>query len=72
MIEYFGDMEITIGKKHSFLGMDIEVKDHVVKISMKKHLQKIIDDFESDTGEILDETVASIATHGLFDVNEEI
>ena len=72
MIEYFGDMEITIGEKHSFLGMEIKVKDHVVKISMKKHLQKIIDDFKSDTGEILDDTVASIATHGLFDVNEEI
>ena len=44
--------------------------DQVVVISMKKQLQKIKDEFERDTGEKLDDTVASIAAHGLFNVDE--
>ena len=36
-----------------------------------KQIQKIIKDFESEASEMLDETVASIASHGLFNVDEE-
>ena len=38
---------------------------------MMKQIQKIIKDFDSETGEILDETVASVVTHDLFSVDEE-
>ena len=51
--------------------MDIEVRDKIVRINMTKQIQKIIEDFESEIGEMLDEIVASVATHELFSVNEE-
>ena len=46
MIKEFGNMDISRGKDHSFLGMEIEVTDGVVKLSMKKQINKLITDFE--------------------------
>ena len=38
------------GKDHSFLGMEIEVTDGVVKLSMKKQINKLITEFETENG----------------------
>ena len=69
MTREFGDMEITRGKDHSFLGMEIDVSDGVVKLSMKKQINKLISDFETDYGN-LDTEVNSPANRQLFNVKE--
>ena len=67
MIKEFGDMEISRGKDHSFLGMEIEVTDGVVKLSMKKQINKLITDFEKEYG-CLDNKVSSPGNRQLFNI----
>ena len=67
MIREFGDMEISRGKDHSFLGMEIEVSDGIVKLSMKKQLNKLITDFEKEYG-CLDNEVSSPGNRQLFNI----
>jgi len=67
MIKEFGDMEISRGKDHSILGMEIEVTDGVVKLSMKKQINKLITDFETEYGS-LDNEASSPGNRQLFNI----
>ena len=58
----FGKMPQTRGDKHDFLGMNINLKDKKVKISMKKHIQKTTNTFMDD----ITRNVASPVTNYLF------
>jgi len=60
-------MEISRGKDHSFLGMEIEVNDGIVKLSMKKQINKFITDFEKEYG-CLDNEVCSPGNRQLFNI----
>ena len=68
MIKEFGEMTITTGNKHDFLGMKIEINgDKTVSIDMRQQLQKVVEEFEQyDT---VDANVVSPAAHYLFNVN---
>ena len=46
--EIFGKMPQKRGDEHKFLGMNIKFKEKKVKISMKKHIQKVINTFMDD------------------------
>ena len=46
--EKFGPMSRMRGEEHDFLGMNIKYKDGKIKIGMKKHLLKALDDFDED------------------------
>ena len=70
MIKEFGNMDISRGKDHSFLGMEIDVTDGVVKLSMKKQINKFITDFETEYGS-LDNEVSSPGNRQLFNVRED-
>ena len=39
--KHFGNLTVSRGKKHDYLGMDIEIKDKLVYISMKKKSKKL-------------------------------
>ena len=51
MIKEFGEMEISRGEDHSFLGMNFNIKDGYVEIEMKKQINNLITEFEMKTGE---------------------
>ncbi len=70
MIKEFGDMEISRGKDHSFLSMEIEVTDGVLKLSMKKQINKLITDFETEYGS-LDNEVSSPENRQLFNIRTD-
>jgi hypothetical protein len=60
-------MTIYRGKKHTFLGMDIEFLDNgKLKILMKGYIEEGIDDF----GEDVSRPAASPASKGLFDIDQ--
>ena len=66
---YFGDLTITRGKQHNFLGMDLTFNnDGTVKIEMKKQLEdtiKMVDE------RLLSNKVSSPASKKLFEVSED-
>ena len=64
----FGQMSQTRGKKHEFLGMDIEFKKNKVVISVKKHIQKAMDMFSEE----VTRTAGTPARSHLFDVDENV
>ena len=68
MIDEFGDMEITKGRTHDFLGMKIGInKDKTITVDMRQQLKQVIEEFEKyDT---IDENVATPAALFLFTVN---
>ena len=39
---HFGDLAVSRGSKYDFLGMDIEIKDKLVYISMKKQIEEAL------------------------------
>ena len=41
--KHFGELTVSRGKKHDFLGMDIEIKDRKVFISMKNQIAEAIE-----------------------------
>ena len=41
--KHFGDLTVSRGKKHDYLGMDIELKDGLVYIGMKKQLEEALE-----------------------------
>ena len=41
--QHFGDLTVTRGKKHDFLGMNLEIKERKVHINMKEQVQEAID-----------------------------
>ena len=65
---HFGDLTITKGRKHAFLGMNIEIReDGTVSYEMTDQLQEAIDAF----GEKIDGHVTSPANRYLFDTRED-
>ena len=68
---YFGDLVLTRGKAHTFLGIKFKITDDKkVEMSMKNQIQEGIDMIES-CGEELDTDVMSPAAKHLFMVNED-
>ena len=68
---HFGELTVTRGKVHRFLGMNITItEDKMLKIDMKEHLQEAIDMFEKIEGGEINEIVTSPARPKLRDVNE--
>ena len=64
---HFGEIQITRGKKHTFLGMNIQItEDKKIEIEMEDKLVEAIELF----GEELEGKVTSPAQHHLFQVNE--
>ena len=41
--KHFGELTVDRGKKHDFLGMDIEIKDGKVHIGMKDQIAEAIE-----------------------------
>jgi len=63
-----GKLTVCRGKKHVFVGMDIEfLEDQTVKIMMQDYIQEAIDDF----GEDVSSGVKTPATSSLFEVNPD-
>jgi len=64
----FGELTVTRGKKHNFLGMDLTFcQDKTIKIEMKKMLNETLDMIDDD----LCVKVSSPETKRLFDVREK-
>ena len=69
---HFGNLTVTRGNKHRFLGMNITVHPRdKIEIEMKDQLQKAIDMFIQNEGEDVIEEVTSPATRKLREVNPE-
>ena len=60
MKSHFGELTVTRGKKHRFLGMNITInEDKNIEIEMKDQLQEAVDQFEQADGSQIHETVTS-------------
>ena len=71
MKRHFGDLVVTRGKKHNFLGMDISItEDKNIEIGMKDQLNEAVASFEEIEGESVSETVNSSAKHHLRYVDD--
>ena len=64
--KYFGELYDVRCNKHSFLGMNIEIKDSMIQVGMVKQLEERIEIF----GEDVSTSVTSPATNKLFEVRE--
>ena len=72
MKRHFGDLSITRGKTHRFLGMNITItEDKKLQIEMKEHLQEAIDMYSSIEGDGVNEVVTSPARPRLREVNDD-
>ena len=72
MKSHFGELTVTRGKKHRFLGMNIEInKDRNIEIEMKDQLLEAIHMFEQADGNEVDEVVTTPARPRLKDINLE-
>ena len=69
MIEkYFGDIKVSRGNTHNFLGMEIEfMKDFKFLLNMKDQLEEAIKEFRDK----VEGNVATLAQLHLFKVNEK-
>ena len=65
--EKFGKMNVTRGNKHIYLGLEIEIRDGKVFISMKGYIEEAILDF----GEPVSGKAATPAAKNLMEVNED-
>ena len=65
---FFGEITVTRGKRHKFLGMDLSIVNRKVKVNMKDQLLEAIDAFE--VIEKVEGIVRSPAQHGLMVVDE--
>ena len=64
----FGYLVITRGKKHSFLGMNIEItKEKKIQIALKEHLEEVLETF----GEEISSRLSLLAQHNIFTMNDE-
>ena len=71
MIEYFGDMNVTSGSKHDFLGMKLHLRNYKkLEIDMSPQVIQLVQDFERDNEIILNDKVSSPATANLFNVDD--
>ena len=72
MKKHFGDLTITRGNKHRFLGMNITInQDKSIEIEMKDQLQEAIDMFTLHEGSEVKEEVTSPARRHLREVDEK-
>jgi len=62
----FGKMTVTRGQKHTYLGIEFEIKNKRVHINMKEYLQECIDSY----GESIMCNATTPATKELMEVNE--
>ena len=70
MVKEFGDMTITKGSNHDFLGMKIGFnKDKSITVDMKAQIEQVIKEFEKFDD--IDPATVSPAAHHLFTVNTE-
>ena len=70
MKSHFGDLTVTRGNKHRFLGMNITLHPkQKIEIEMKDQLQEAIDMFGQNEGDKVTEGVTSPATRQLREVN---
>ena len=70
MKTHFGDLTVTRGNKHRFLGMNITLHPkQKIEIEMKDQLQEAIDIFGQNEGDKVTEGVTSPATRQLREVN---
>ena len=66
--KFQGDLTRTTGKKHTFLGMDIElIGDRKVAITTPQHIEEVLDDFP----ETLKGNVVNPANSKLFEIVSE-
>ncbi len=66
--KHFGDLKISRGREHSFLGMNVKYNDNsTVSISMKDHIREAIEAF----GEEITSGVSTPADRNLHLVNEQ-
>ena len=64
----FGKMSITRGKKHSFIGMDIDILENKkLKILMKCHIEEAINNFNEE----ITRTAPTPARKDLFEIDEK-
>ena len=70
--DHFGDLTVTRGKMHNFLGMNIHINDEKnVEIEMKKQLEEAVEAFEIAEGESVTESVTSPASRHLRESNDD-
>ena len=66
--EKFGDMTVTRGKSHVFLGMNIDFHDDgTATIKMKEYIKEAISDF----GQEITRSATTPAKRDLFEINED-
>ena len=69
---HFGDITVSRGEEHTFLGMNIKVrKDKKIEIEMKDQLKETIDMFETFEENKIEEIVTSPAQKLLRECNDE-
>ena len=72
MKTHFGDLTVTRGKEHRFLGMNIKInKDKNIEIEMKDQLLEAVHMFEQAESSEVNDTVTTPARPRLRDVNPE-
>jgi len=65
--EEFGVMNVSRGNKHTYLGMNIEIKDKKVHIMMRDYLQEAIDAY----GEAITTNATTPATRALMEIDQD-
>ena len=71
MIKEFGEMEITTGKRHSFLGMELTINDNkTILVDMREQVRDVIRLYEAIDGPVDDKIKMPGAAH-LFRVDPE-
>ena len=63
----YGPLIGSIGKQHTYLGMDLDFSDKKLKVSMVPYFQDIIDDFPED----ISKSFSTPAGNHLFDESEQ-
>ena len=72
MNEHFGELTVTRGNKHRFLGMNITLsKNKSIEIEMREQVQKVIDMFTLADGREVNDIVTSPAQRHLRDVSPD-
>jgi hypothetical protein len=65
--DIYGDLSITRGNKHTFVGMDLEFGNGELKVSMQPYLQEALDAFPEE----ITKTAASPAADHLYKINPD-
>jgi len=63
--DVYGELRVTRGNKHTFVGMDVEYKGNKVEISMQPYLQEALEAFPEETTK----KVSTPAADHLYTVN---